>query len=372
MSAALSTLRRYASTLYAVRGVCIDADTQDAPQDAHIGADEILVGQLAETDPPPEEVCMNVLTSTGVGKRGLTRAESLFSLFLDGTRRTNLVAEMETAGGRLLPILGGQISAAVVRRDRGTGAVSSYRCRNRRLMLVPGGGRGMNERDVRDLSNELEASHSSIEVDTYVVRGDQDPHDAGIAKINSLMQHLEIEALEELTNQRLLSQRNMLVVDGSVQFEAIPVENQSWLRHVVGVAKTFNTHLSFFRNGKEIGAVLARSLRQIGDRTAAFKRKRDEDHQYAIWYLRIRDNYYLDYPLSGIIKVERLLVTDEDRERGLPSDVVNNVSTSLVGERYVTPYGRDARWANHLYPVYLAETFQHSNLLSDPHFLRLF
>jgi hypothetical protein len=372
VSGSLSVLRRYVSTLYTVRGVCVDADAGDQPQDSHIDASEIKPGSLAETDPPPDEVSFNVLSATGIGQRGLTRPLSLFSLFLDGTRRTNLVAEMETAGKRLLPILGGQVCSAVIYRDRGTGSISTYRYRCRRLMIVPAGGRGMNEGDVRDLAADLQSRGGGIEVESYRIRRGQDPRDSGIAKANALMQRLEIDALEELTNQRLLDQRNILVVDGSVQFENIAAENQFWLRHVVGVAKTFKRDLSFLKDGTEVGVMLARDLRRLGDRTAAFRLKKDEDHQYAIWYLRIRENRHLDYPLAGIVKVEKLLVTDEERERGLSSDAVNNLSASLVGERYVTPYGKDTRWANHLYPIYLAEVLQHSNMMSDHHFLRLF
>ena len=371
MTGALSVLNAYIKALYPVRGVCLDEESH-APQDGPIPVGALRPGVLAETEPPPSHTCCDVLGTLRLSDRGFPRSQSLFSMFLDGTRQTYLVAEMASTGKRYLPVVAAQISAAVLRRDRATGRVSTYIHEHRRLMAVPGGGGGMNEGDVRQLSTDLAGRKLPIEVIAYRPKEDQDPKDSAIAKINSQMQGLEVAALENMTNNRLLNQDSMLVVDGSVQFQDVKKENHSWLKHVIGVAKSFNTHLSFMKDGTEIGAVLASQLHRIGERTAAFRYKLDESHQYAIWYLRIRDRRQVGSPLSGIIKVEKLLITDNEKGYGVCSDTVNNISASLIGERYVTPYGRDERWPNHLYPIYLAERLQHAQFLGGPHFLRLF
>lgn len=372
MNGALAVLKEYIPALYPVRGVCLDDDTS-APQDCSLPIERLRSGVLAETEPPPAQTSANVLDCLHLPSRGLSRSQSLFSMFLDGTRQTYIVAEMASTGRKFLPVIAAQISAAVVRRDRLTGRVDTYTHDYRRLLAIPGGAGGMNEGDIKLLHKELTSRRIPICVVAYRTKSqDQDPKDAAIAKINSEMQGLEVTALENMANKRLLAQDCMLVVDGSVQFQDVRRENLSWLKHVIGVAKSFNTHLSFLRDGTEVGAMLASQLTRIGDRTTAFKFKLDEAHQYAIWYLRIRDKRQVSSPLSGIIKVEKLLLTDSEKGQGICSDTVNNISASLVGERYVTPYGRDERWPNHLYPVYLAERLQHAQFLGGTHFLRLF
>ena len=57
---------------------------------------------------------------------------------------------------------------------------------------------------------------------------------------------------------------------------------------------------------------------------------------------------------------------------GLNSDEVDLISANLINERNPVAYGNDARWANHLYPVYLTERFVKSQYISDLHFLNLF
>jgi len=37
------------------------------------------------------------------------------------------------------------------------------------------------------------------------------------------------------------------------------------------------------------------------------------------------------------------------------SELVDLISSCLIGERTVTPYGRDSRWHAHLYPISQAE-----------------
>lgn len=368
----LRELGKYAAELFPVRGICVDSDTSEQPQDILIDPSSIHPGLVAETDPPP--MPFNVATLSDVGKRGYDRQSSLFEFFLDGTRRTFLVAEMESSSKRYLPVLGGQISAAVVRRDRETGKVRVHRRDGMNVIALPGGGIGINEGDLRELDQKLQAAKRPFHVVQYGDKGiarKEQPTDLAIAAINAAMQKLEIEALEDLTNSNLTSAQNMLIVDGSVQFTRIPLKHRSWLRNVVGVSKTFRTNLVFTKSKEEIGALLVKTLRKSGDRTPAFKATLS-NNMYATWYLRIRDMQHTDKPLSGVVKVERLLITEEEMELGLGTDLINNVSLSLLGERYVTPYGKDERWANHLYPVYLAERYQKSQLMSEMQFLRLF
>lgn len=94
--------------------------------------------------------------------------------------------------------------------------------------------------------------------------------------------------------------------------------------------------------------------------------------KFSIWYLRIRETKRTDSPFSGVVKIEKILVTDDELENGLATEEVDLITANIVNERNPVCYGKDKRWANHLYPVYLTESFIKSKYLSDIHFLNLF
>ena len=93
------------------------------------------------------------------------------------------------------------------------------------------------------------------------------------------------------------------------------------------------------------------------------------DIQFAVWYVRIRDQNRTRTPFDGIIKVEKILTNSDDV---IDSEEVDLLSAHLINERMPTCYGSDFRWANHLYPIYLTESFVKSKYLSTEGFLNLF
>ena len=110
-------------------------------------------------------------------------------------------------------------------------------------------------------------------------------------------------------------------------------------------------------------------------RTPAFRyhnRDFSGDTQYAIWYVRIRDMKYSNSPFAGVLKLEKILVTEDERENGLPTDEVDMITANIINERNPVCYGSDERWANHLYPIYLTESFLKSQFLGDHFFISLF
>ncbi|HID07589.1 MAG TPA: hypothetical protein EYP10_10655 [Armatimonadetes bacterium] len=84
------------------------------------------------------------------------------------------------------------------------------------------------------------------------------------------------------------------------------------------------------------------------------------DGQVLFWYVRIREQRHLDYPLMGVIKVEMPNPSMEP----VDSELVDWLSRALVAERTVTPYGRDSRWHAHLYSIWLAERYVQNAFLS--------
>lgn len=61
-------------------------------------------------------------------------------------------------------------------------------------------------------------------------------------------------------------------------------------------------------------------------------------------------------PFDGVVKVEKIMM-DEELETGIDSDVIDLISANIINERNPTCYGTDRRWANHLYPVFLTESY---------------
>lgn len=76
-------------------------------------------------------------------------------------------------------------------------------------------------------------------------------------------------------------------------------------------------------------------------------------------------------PLEGIIKIEKMALEDY-YDSGIPTDIIDTISLSLLNECSPTCYGRDERWASHLYPVYLTETLIKSTFESDLVFINNF
>ncbi|MEW6663582.1 MAG: hypothetical protein AB1512_00005 [Thermodesulfobacteriota bacterium] len=181
---------------------------------------------------------------------------------------------------------------------------------------------------------------------------------------------MEVSFLEEMANNGIIQQGRMIVVDGALQFQRVRDERRSCLRYAVGISKRFNLHLKgMIGRTHEIGAHLI-NLRHVGDRTSAFLLK--EQHsgtRYAFWYLRIQPMEKMPFPFAGIVKVEKVLIDQREREDGLSRDVVDNISRYVLLERTVSPYGMDFRWASHIYPIYLTEQLQRRKFVSD-HFYR--
>ena len=77
----------------------------------------------------------------------------------------------------------------------------------------------------------------------------------------------------------------------------------------------------------------------------------------------MRDKKRTQTPFDGVVKVEKIMM-DEEVETGIDSDVIDLISANIINERNPTCYGTDRRWANHLYPVFLTESYVKSKYIS--------
>jgi len=277
------------------------------------------------------------------------RAERhLFRFFIDGSLRTYYIAT-GIEGYRSFPIELAQIGAAVMQRND-LGRVRPLQTAQRTLLLIPRGGLGVSDTLWAKLKT-LDAPDGSFEVIDTTERNACAPHEATIENLRTRaggiarnrMHRLEIDIITHTNDIR--DQDHWLILDGAVKLD-------EFIRtpHMIGVAKNFRKDPEFrFGHGRrrtDITTILAGL--PYAHRTVAFSA---HGGQVAFWYVRLRPQKELDYPLMGVVKVE---LPCPDRNP-ITAELADLLSSALVAERNVTPYGRDRRWHCHLYPISQAE-----------------
>ena len=70
--------------------------------------------------------------------------------------------------------------------------------------------------------------------------------------------------------------------------------------------------------------------------------------------------------------IEKILKNETEIEKGLDSELVDRITANIINERNPVCYGADRRWANHLYPIYVTESYLKSKYLGTNMFLNLF
>ncbi len=271
----------------------------------------------------------------------------LFRFFIDGSLRTYFLAT-GVEGTRTFPIELAQIGASVIQRDD-RGRLSVLRNDHEILLLVPKGARGVSD-TVWGQLNKLQKSGGIFKIVDFdipdVISGDtkKDPRDKAGGKARFLMHEMETAIIQSTDAFR--DENNWLILDGAVKlgdFISAP--------YLIGVAKSFSKEPLFYFGGKksdkrDVTTILAGL--EYAHRTAAFSAY---GGQVAFWYVRLWEQKDLDYPLMGVVKVE-LPCPDK---KPVPSDLIDLLSSTLVAERSVSPYGLDRRWHCHIYPIYMAE-----------------
>jgi hypothetical protein len=287
------------------------------------------------------------------------KEKHLYRFFIDGSLRTYYLGT-GIEGNRSFPIEMAQIGAAVVERDD-SGKVHPLGVKTRILLLIPKGQFGVSDTLWSQLSrlNTPDGYFSVIDTTERTAHTPGDPtietlrtRAGGIAR--NRMHKLEIEMIELTNGTR--NQDNWLILDGAVKLdEFIKTPN------MIGVAKNFRKDPQFYfgrsrRVRKDITSILAGL--PFAHRTAVFS---SHNGQVAFWYVRLRSQGEVDYPLMGVVKVE--LPTPECEP--IDAELADMLSQTLVAERDVTPHGRDRRWHCHLYPIYQAEQIIKSNFYSQ-------
>lgn len=313
----------------------------------------------------------------------------LFTYFLDGSRRTYKVDDI-AYGRRLYPIIAGQIGVAVCeRQDKNT--FKSVNLMNPLVISIPENANaqttiGNNSLFFNSLvqklnSQEILKKHNLkfskiLPYNNTGLKEHDKYEDRGVAKIQNEMIIVEQKAVFELVKAKKLNDESFLVKDGSLEYiRSGEAKELSAIKSnydcVVGVSKAFNPE-SLSSDVKDISRRIAEL--EIYHRTPAFmyNTERIPDVKFAVWYLRIRAKKYSESLFGGVLKIEKILVRDIQEEEGLDSDEIDLISANIINERNPVCYGKDDRWAKHLYPIYLTENYIKSKYLSDIYFINLF
>lgn len=310
----------------------------------------------------------------------------LFKYFLDGSRRTYKVDDI-AYGKKLYPIIAGQIGVAVCERiDKHT--FRPVNLKNPLVISIPENANAkttigndnlffnnlitkLNEQEI--LEKQQLVFSKILPYKSTVLKENDKYEDRGVAKIQDEMIALEQKVVFELVKAKKLNEDSFLIKDGSLEYiKSGEAKELSLIKSnydcVIGVSKAFNPE-SLSNDVKDISRRIAEL--KCYHRTPAFmyQTERIPDVKFAVWYLRIRKTLS---PFDGVIKIEKILVRDIQEEEGLDSDEIDLISANIINERNPVCYGKDDRWAKHLYPVYLTESYIKSQYLSDIHFINLF
>lgn len=281
-----------------------------------------------------------------------------FRYFCDGSIKTYFLGTV-LEGDRSYPLELTQIGSAIVhRKDDGSLEVAKFE--RQILLLVPySDGRGISESLFTELKQLKRPYFEVVDVAVPDPLSDrrQDPRDKSGAKARFKMHMLEKRLIEEFAPQRAADE--WTIIDGGVrkgEFVKLP--------RTIGVAKSFDRTPNFtIRKGnkgtirKDISGLLAGL--DYGCRTAAFFA---HGGRVAFWYVRLRQQGEVDYPLMGVVKVE---VPTEEAGKPVSAELADQLSSALLGERNVTPHGLDKRWHAHLYPIFQAERVIKSNFFTE-------
>jgi hypothetical protein len=297
---------------------------------------------------------------------------SIFRYFMDGSRRTYKVTDF-VARGRYLPLIAGQVGVAVLERaDNQPPQPLHDLCKSELVIAFPD--ELTPEEDLKMIASAIrEKTGKNFRLLRYQVKKDRDPVDLGVAKIMAHMASMELGMVDALAEKGLLRGDSLLAKDGPLRYKNLAGRgfDVTQFRNVVGLSKTFRPSFSVGKGKSKKDVGVLTFLLKMGERTQVF-RTPGENCAIGVWFLRLRPRVIGENPLQGVIKAECYAVSPDETESGLNGERIRGLTAFLLRERNVTPYGADSRWASHLYPIYLAETFIKSNFLSDICFEALF
>ncbi|MCM1139796.1 MAG: hypothetical protein NC453_14610 [Muribaculum sp.] len=371
---------------YKTRKSSLDTDSNDIITYDDKPSQQIFGSQIAESN-------KSRVHSVEIPLRLIKACTSpIFHYFLDGSRHTYKIDDI-AIGKRIYPFLAGQIIVGCCERiDRDT--FKKLSIRHKLVISLP------TEFNVDDDENYCRlflekintqinklpyVSKSGIHFDDILLyetdalskdeRGKDGLLNRGIARIQTVMTDDEQILVSDLCKQNRLDDDNWLIKDGSLEYTpSARLKDEEWLKmrnnyeHVVGVSKQFNPDLILDFEKNKLSKTIA-SLNPF-ERTKVYRYTTEQCQvDFAIWYLRLRNSNFRETHFSDVVKCEMIIPS----EGGVvDSELIDIISANVIREAYPVCYGNDARWANHLYPVYLTEKYCKSNYIDNNIILNLF
>ena len=286
----------------------------------------------------------------------------LLKYFLDGSRHVFKVDDI-AYNKQVFPVVAGQIGIGCCKREN----KHMYKERFYRELVL-----ALPDKANADGWNDTAYFASTVDAKLDTV---------AVAAVQDYMVEAEKRMVAELVKDKRLGQDAYLLKDGSLEYKVMKTgredlrtlqkikHNYSW---VVGVSKSFNPESCLDHTGKPNSNYIADL--PVYHRTPVARYENREflgDVQFGVWYIRLRDKKRTQTPFDGVVKVEKIMM-DEEVDNGIDSDIVDLISSNIINERNPTCYGTDRRWANHLYPVFLTESYVKSKYISTEMFLHLF
>ena len=329
----------------------------------------------------------------GLSKKLASRDDQILSYFLDGSRRVFKVDDIAyvQSGGRsiIYPVIAGQIGVGCCHRVNKK--VVPVQLKREFVLSMPDvadadGKPGFWPATAKKLSECDELKRLGIEFAAILPyktskNDDKKFEDRATACVQDRMIESEKKLVADLVREGKLNQNNYLVKDGSLEYRPTKEDKDDKRRYqtfknnynwVIGVSKNFNPEVCEDINGKPNPGFIADLPLYHRTPVAEYENPMLGDIKFAVWYIRLRDKEKTRTPFDGVLKVEKILVTEEEIEVGIDSEQVDTLSAYLINERNPVCYGSDLRWANHIYPIYLTESFVKSRYLSAESFLHLF
>lgn len=318
---------------------------------------------------------------------------SLFKYFMDGTRHIYKVGDI-AINGIVYPLAVGQIIVGYCGRENREIKLGQFR---RFIVLAVPVQYDTNHQGVNFFRYKCEELNAAIrdtplftkfgiQLNSIIPYGKPGEDLGGIgrnkylrlatARIQNEMLDQERILVNDLVMSAKISDNNeMLIKDGSIEYKKDFTNrpNEEKLsasqfalnfQYVVGVSKMFDPELLGKREPR-IGSIIA-DLKPM-HRTNAYQ-YHHEGKIYCVWYIRIRNTFNRPNRYADIIKVEMIM---KEGEQVKPTTLIDSISAHLINEAYPVCFGQDARWANHLYPVYVTERFCKSMFIDENIIIRI-
>jgi len=346
------------------------------------GNTDVVWKKMAESIPHTkhinlESICNNIVK----------HPKQILTYFLDGSRHVFKVDDQAYHNGSrslIYPIIAGQAGVGCSKRTNKR--LSTEVFKQEFVIAIPDIANadrksGFFEAITQNLNEAKELKRLNIRISAvlpYKTSEGGEFADRGTACIQDRMMKMEKDLVAALVKEGKIGQDNYLVKDGSLEYTPTPEikkdkkkyqtfkNNYKW---VLGLSKNFNPEACIDNTKKPNPGFIADLPLYHRTPVACYETSFLGDIQFAVWYLRIRDQNRTRTPFDGILKVEKILTNYDEV---IDSDEVDLLSAHLINERMPTCYGSDFRWANHIYPIYLTESFVKSKYLSTEGFLNLF